>query len=320
MTRKLFALLLLLILLLTACNLPSGTPTALPAVITDTPVPTVPATAAATLPPVATDTPVPPTAVPGGLTLDMLRNATYTAPFYNRTVKLVNGAYTEGSGATAYSVTMLDAYAFGDLNGDGKFDAAIILAENGGGTGQFESVIAVTNLGGAPHQVSQVQLGDRVLINSADISSGVIHLNMLVQGPSDPMCCPSQAETQSFWLMGNTLWLMRLVSGAPGSERIINITAPANWGNVTNPFTVSGTVSILPFENTLGYEIYLLNGTKVNESSFTVTPSGGTAGTFSRTFDLSAAGIHGLVIIHFKDVSAVDGSTIAMGSVVVNLP
>ena len=99
------------------------------------------------VPPVPSATPVPPT--PAALTLDMLRNGTYYAPYYNRTVTLVNGAYSEGSGADLYSVQMLDTVAFGDLNGDGTGDAAILLVENSGGSGEFESVVAVLNMGGA---------------------------------------------------------------------------------------------------------------------------------------------------------------------------
>jgi hypothetical protein len=57
-------------------------------------------------------------------------------------------------------------------------------------------------------------------------------------------------------------------------------------------------------------------GTKVNESSLTVTPSVGTAGTFSRNIDLSSAGISDWVIIQFIDVSAADGSTVSLGSVI----
>jgi len=95
----------------------------------------------------------------------MLRNGTYFAPFYKHTVKLVNGTYSEGSGATLYTVQMLDTVAFGDLNGDGIGDAAIILVESGGGSGEFESVISVLDVGGAPSQAGQAQIGDRVEIN-----------------------------------------------------------------------------------------------------------------------------------------------------------
>lgn len=317
MNRKLIFPVLALMLVIMACSVQINTTNPPPVSITDTLVPPITVTETPTLPSL-TPSPLPPSGPE--LSLDSLRNATYYAPFYERTVTLVNGSYSEGSGATAYSVQMLDVYALGDLNGDGKFDAAVILTENGGGSGVFESVVAVINLGGAPHQTGQVQLGDRVLVNSADISSGVIHLNMIVQGPNDPLCCPSQAEVQSFWLLGNNLWLMRVTSGPTGIARSINITYPSNWVDVTNPFMVNGDVPISPFENTLSYAIYLLDGTKVNESSLMVSSAGmGTPGTFSQTFNLNSAGITDLVVIQFKDLSAADGSILALGSVVVNL-
>lgn len=300
---------------LTYTLIPSDTSTPIPS-ITDTLIP----------PPTLTDTPAlmptsstVPSSVPE-LSVDILRNATYYAPYYGRTVKLVNGSYSEGSGATAYSVQMLTVFAYGDINGDKKVDAAVILAENGGGSGTFESVVAVINQGGSPHQISQIQLGDRVLVNSANISLGVIHLKLIVHGPSDPLCCPSQAEEQSFWLLGNNLWLMELTSGPLGVERSINITLPGNWVSVTNPFSVNGSIAISPFENTLNYGVYRLDGSKVDSSSLLVSSAGmGTPGTFTKTFNLSSAGVTGLLVIQFKDISAADGSVLALDSVVINL-
>jgi hypothetical protein len=315
MQRKLLIAFLVLALAGLGCNLQSATP-ASPSVnpaITDTvaPGPTWTPTTA------PTDTSAPVSPVPGGLTLDMLKNATYHVPVYNRTVTLANGSYSEGAGTNnSYSVQMLSVYAFGDLNGDGKADAAVILAENGGGTGQFESLVVLVNQAGAPHQVGAAQLGDRVLVKTVDISSGVVHLDMQVQGPSDPMCCPSLPEKQNYWLIGNALWLMRLNSTVGGTERVINVDTPGIWTTVTNPFTVSGSVSVLPFENTLAYRIYTTDGTLVNQSSLTVTPTSGTAGTFTKQFDLSAAGISDWVIIQFIDTSAADGSIQALGSVI----
>ncbi|MGA2502782.1 MAG: Gmad2 immunoglobulin-like domain-containing protein [Anaerolineales bacterium] len=350
MNRKLIFPALAFVLALLGCSIPlntSGTP---PLIVTDTPIPLatitetsiptaidtlVPTLTTTTIPfntdtlvpsptvtitPVLTQSPSPvPSSVPE-LSVDILRNATYTTPYFLKTVKLVNGAYTEGSGATFYSVQMLDVFAYGDLNGDGKADAAVILAENQGGSGVFESVVAVLNQGGAPHQISSVQLGDRELISSANISLGVIHLDMTVHGPNDPMCCPSQPEVQSFWLLGNNLWLMRLTSGPTGTEREITASYPGNWADVTNPFTVSGDVTISPFENTLNCTVYLLDGSKVNTSSLLVSSIGmGTPGTFTKTFNLNNAGITGVVIVQFKDLSAADGSILALGSVVFNL-
>ena len=311
MPRKFIFPILVLVLAILACNIQSVSPTSTPMPSTDTPmVPTL------TNPAVTTDTSVAPTPISGGLTLDMLRNGTYHTPAYDRTVSLVNGSYSDVSGSGTFSVQMLNVYAIGDLNGDGKNDAAVILAENDGGSGVFESVIALVDQAGAPHQVSQAQLGDRVLVNSVDISSGVIHLDLVVQGPSDPLCCPSLPQKQNFWLIGEKLWLMHLDSTIGGTEHTIVVEMPANWASVTNPFTVSGSLSVLPFENTLAYRIYLIDGTPVNQSSFTVIPTSGISGTFSHDFNLSAAGITDWVIIQFVDTSAADGSTIALGSVI----
>jgi hypothetical protein len=326
MPRKSILACFVLFVAVLACNLQTATPSApdgmgtpsspsatsnpgdgiTPVQAIDTPVPTLPS--------------MPTTLAPAGLTLDLLRNGTYHTPFYNRTITLVNGSFTEGSGSGVFSVQMLNLYGFGDLNGDGKDDAAILLAESGGGSGSFISLLAITNQAGLPHQESQVQLGDRIQINSVDISSGVIHLNMVVQGPIDPLCCPSQPQKQNYWLIGNKLWLMRQSTTIAGFEHIINIDSPAIWSTVTNPFTVSGNVTILPFENTLAYHIYLIDGTIVNESSLTTTPSVGNAGSFSRDFNLSSAGLTDWIIIQFADISAADGSTLALGSVILKAP
>jgi len=313
MTRKIVFPILALALAAMACNIPSTTPLS-PSMLppADTVTPPTP-----TLTTVPTDTPAPQiTPVPGGLTLDMLKNATYHTPFYARTITLVNGAYSEGSNPVTYSVQMLGVYDFGDMNGDGKDDAAVILAENGGGSGTFESLVVMVNQAGAPHQAGEAKLGDRVHINSVDISSDVVHLDMLVQGPGDALCCPSLPEKQNYWLFGSNLFLMRVTTTFGGTESIITIDSPSHWSIVANPFTVNGSVTVLPFENTLAYRIYKIDGTKVSESSFTVTPTTGTAGIFSHEINLSAAGITDWVIIQFVDISAADGSTVALSSVI----
>ena len=64
---------------------------------------------------------------------------------------------------------------------------------------------AVINRGGTPDNVSTVSLGDRVVIEAAQIQAGVITLHMRVQGPNDGMCCPSQAETWRFQLESGSL-------------------------------------------------------------------------------------------------------------------
>jgi hypothetical protein len=318
LTGNISFLFLILTLVLSACNLPLEPQPSTPVFITNTPLPPTPVPSTLSPSPEIspTSTSTPDVSQPGTLSLEMLLNGTYQTPFYDRTVTLVNGFFTQGSGADIFSVQMLPSVAFGDLDGDGKEDAAIILAENGGGTGTFESLIVLLNQNGIPHQTSDSTLGDRQVINSMDISSGVIHLDMVVHGPNDPMCCPSLPQKHNYWLISGKLWLMRVATTINGTSHIINIDSPALWASVENPFTVSGTITVLPFENTLAYHIYLVDGTNVNDYSLFVTPSTGISGTFSQTFNLSAAGITDWVIIQFVDVSAADGSTIALGSII----
>jgi hypothetical protein len=284
-----------------------------------TPPTPIPPTLTVTVAPVPTPTA---TAVQSELTLDILKNGTYHAPSYDRTIKLVEGVFDTGSSSDPYYVHMLDAAAFGDLNGDGADDAAILLAENGGGSGVFVSLIIVFSQNGMPLQVGAVDLGDRVLVNAMTIQSGIVELVMLVHGPNDPSCCPNQPERQSYRMLGTSLWLTRVTTLTPDAhDRSFSISAPAEGSIVTNPFTVSGSVTISPFENTLACRIYLPDGTLVNEAPLMVDSGGemGGPGTFSREFDLSNAGISGPVIIQFLDLSAADGSIIAMASVLLNV-
>ena len=92
----------------------------------------------------------PATATVPALTADELKNAAYqlVASDSHPTIKLENGAYLKGTdpASTDYaSIKLADPMAFGDLNGDGASDAAVLLAENYGGSGVFVSLIAMLN-------------------------------------------------------------------------------------------------------------------------------------------------------------------------------
>jgi heat shock protein HslJ len=192
---------LLILVAVMACAAPSPTatpePTATP-VPTDTPVPL----------PTATPTPVPPTSTStpvSSLTLEMLQNATYPSEWEESgPITLTNGRYegkpfVEG-GASRLVVTLIEPVAFGDLDGDGVEDAAVILAANAGGSGTFISLEAVRNEGGEPVHLASYPLGDRVRIESLAIEGGQILLEMITHGPDDPMCCPTQQVVQTYAL------------------------------------------------------------------------------------------------------------------------
>jgi len=154
------------------------------------------------------------------LSMEALKNATYPSQLEEgSTITLTNGRYegepfVEG-GASRPVVILVEPVAFGDLDGDGVEDAAVILAANAGGSGTFISLEAVRNEGGEPVHLANYLLGDRVQIESLAtvspvgsnhrVEGGQILLEMITHGPSDPMCCPTQQVVQTYALRGDEL-------------------------------------------------------------------------------------------------------------------
>ena len=300
---NLFGMLVFVSLVLGACGAPAATATALPP------------TPEATMTPLQ---PAMPTAGTAPLTTEMLRNMQYTLPFYNRTVSLTDGNYQEGTGDNSYSVILLDnAVALGDLNQDGVGDAVVAMSENGGGSGEFESLIAVLDQAGTPVQAGAVQLGDRVQINSVSIQNGQVMLQMLVQSPNDPMCCPSLPVTETYILANGNLVLTHFISKTTdGTERTIQIESPTAGTQVAGVVEVKGSVSVAPFENTLGYRLYDAANNQLAEGSFIVQAgTTGTGGTFDATIDVSQVPAGTAFRLALLDISAADGSTLALDSV-----
>jgi hypothetical protein len=318
---KPFFILLILALMVSACNLlPVSTSQPLPqaaepatATAADLPAPTAtPNPPTPTAPPTPTMTPM-----PVGITRDILRNMEYTLPYSQKTVKLVDGSYQAGAGADALEVKLTDAIAQGDLNGDHTPDAAVILSENMGGSGVFMSVVVVLNQNGKPVQAAATQLGDREQVNTITINGQWIILDMIVHGPNDPMCCPSQPKTQTYTLASYSLVLTHLTSKTPnGDMRAITIENPAAGAQVGDSLQVKGSVTIAPFENTLAYRLTDAAGDLIGEGPLNVTAADmGGPGTFDSAIDLTKAPAGSTMRLSILDLSAADGSVLAMDSV-----
>lgn len=299
-------------LLLSGCTAP-GTPLPLP------PAPG-PGTGAAT----ATQ----PAAVFAELTLEQLKNMQYALQSSGtaRSVPLTDGGFTAPDPAAPDYVRaqLLDNPASTDLDGDGSPDAAVLLAEDYGGTGNFVSLIAMLNRDGAPEQGPSVYIDDRPQINSLSAENGVITLDVLVHGPDDPMCCAAQRKIMTFTLTQAGLTAQRITSFTPdGRERSITIESPADGADVSGPVEVAGSFTISPFENTLTYRVYDAAGTEMAAGPISVTADElGGPGSFEVTIDLSAIPADRPVRIAIQDISAADGTIMAMDSVnvVVQLP
>jgi hypothetical protein len=333
--KRFVATLFVLVLASLACSLDFNPPplslTPPQGIATRTPVMIQPTLAPTLIPPTATETQVPPTVTPASpvLAVEQLRNATLTVMGSDqilRTITLKDGKYQEGTdpAQTGYvSVSMGDKIAFGDLNADGVDDAAITIAENYGGSGVFVSVVAVLDQGGQPNPVATALIDDRPMINNLSIKNGEIFVDATIHDTNDAMCCPSLPSTRNYRLVENDeLVLSRFTTKTPnGAERVIEITSPANGAEISGAFVIKGSVTISPFENGLVYTVFL-PGTKdpVAQAGFTVTADGlGGPGTFELPLDFSAAGFKGPARIEISDVSAADGSYLALNTLFLTL-
>lgn len=147
---------------------------------------------------------------PQPLTVEMLKNAEYHVDFIPGDVaQLTDGEYREeyvtDTGMHLIAMVHFELYEFGDLNGDGVEDAAVILSANAGGSGSQVTLEAVINDKGVPKQVATASLPWGSWAKSVFIEAGEITVDMVTVGPGDAFCCPTVETTQKYRLEGDTL-------------------------------------------------------------------------------------------------------------------
>ena len=121
------------------------------------------------------------------LTFDRLANAAYHSVDLAAELadfRLENGIHylphLPGESDSAFYVRLLEPVAYGDLNGDGAADAAVILHSQTGGTAHYHNELAaVLDRDGAPQNAATVSLGERVVVKAISITNGEIHLDLL---------------------------------------------------------------------------------------------------------------------------------------------
>ncbi len=154
---------------------------------------------------------------------------------FTGTVQLANGVYTETVApdlALVTSIQLTDFVTVGELNGEPA--TAAILVSNGGGSGVFYDLAVATQQNGQWTNVATTFLGDRVTINSLAIANNQVVVDMLTQGPNDPMCCATLQVVNSYELQGDQL--IQVSSETIGT---ISATAP------TTSTAESGIVGIV---------------------------------------------------------------------------
>lgn len=135
-------------------------------------------------------------------------NATYTIE--QRKVTLSGGVLEEPAAPGSASKTttrLLDKRATGDLNADGKPDAAVVLTSTGGGTGTFYYLFALLGTGaGKSESTGAVLLGDRIGIDAVRVDAGKVSVDLLDRRAGEPMStAPSVKITRIFQLKNGAL-------------------------------------------------------------------------------------------------------------------
>jgi len=114
-------------------------------------------------------------------------NATYIID--NNPITLVNGK-ADVSAAPDSSTRILTMIfgepSIGDLNNDGKPDAAVLLVRTTGGSGTFFYVAAALNAVNATQGTNALLLGDRIAPQTLEVRNGQIIANFAIRKPGEP--------------------------------------------------------------------------------------------------------------------------------------
>ncbi len=138
------------------------------------------------------------------LSREVLGNAEYASSWASSGRVLLRDGHSRepaapGS-ATEVQVWLLDQIVRWTVND--RHYAAVILATDPGGSGTFYELAVVEVRGGRPVQVASADLGDRVRVQSLTVERGAgppaIRVDLVVHGPEDPRCCPTQLAVRSF--------------------------------------------------------------------------------------------------------------------------
>jgi heat shock protein HslJ len=143
-------------------------------------------------------------ATPAGAapTPEQLGNIAYTGIF-EHAVTLKNGHWVGepfvAGGRSRPAVGLIDDFILtGDLNGDGKDEAVVLLWENTGGSATYKYIAVTSMRDDKPYTLDTALIGERVQVRAGRIVGNRIELDVVQQGPRDAACCPSQTATR-YW-------------------------------------------------------------------------------------------------------------------------
>jgi hypothetical protein len=142
------------------------------------------------------------------LSLPSLWSAAYRVDALGDTaVRLVDGSVedTRPDGGVRFRARLRTVHARGDLDADGKEEAAVVLESETGGSGVFVDLVVFTADGSGPRQLEARFLGDRVQVESLSLENGSVIVVLLTHDDEDPLCCPTRSVVRRFVWEADTL-------------------------------------------------------------------------------------------------------------------
>ena len=132
-----------------------------------------------------------------------------TFKFEDSSVTLKNGSHSEptapGSASTE-ETTLGQTIGYGDINGDKKEDAAVVLIQNAGGTGTFIYIAGYISGPVGYKGTNALFVGDRIQPKSISIDKGEITFTYLERKPNEAMDAePTVSAYKSYIYKNNTL-------------------------------------------------------------------------------------------------------------------
>lgn len=111
------------------------------------------------------------------------------------------------SGSTSRPIVRLIEHLSinGDVIAGSAEETVLLLEENPGGSGTFISMALMSSEHGALHNILTIPIGDRIQIQHAKISNGLISLQVVEHSLDDPSCCPSDVVVHSWKWTQDTL-------------------------------------------------------------------------------------------------------------------
>lgn len=177
----------------------------------------------------------------------LLEDGTYTLVATDTgTVTLRNGQGQRPGPVGEITVQLMGPTAQGDINRDGIPDAATILMEQAANTtGRFYSLhLLLGSRQGGQLLLTEwgvTYLGDRIGVNSVTIEAdGDVLLDMIAEGPNDPMMGASLLLLQTYRLQGDQL---PVVAARPKANSGANVVCPGTYPTRLSP---NGRAYVLP--------------------------------------------------------------------------